>query len=260
MIPKIIHYCWFGNNPKPNSVLKCIESWKKFCPDYEIKEWNETNFDININLYCKQAYEAKKWAFATDYIRLWVIYNNGGIYLDTDVELIKPIDPLLEHNCFLGRQPGFQVNTGAGFGAIKGHALIKIMLDDYENIPFVKDDGEFDLWTCPHRNSQWLFKNGLKGDDSYQEIADAAIYPIEYFSPLEAYSRNLNITENTYSIHHCDASWNPKDNKFSKSKRHFIFKCKEFLHWFVHIPNKLIKSILGEDKYNKFKDKFKGSK
>lgn len=259
MIPKTIHYCWFGNNTKPSSVEKCIDSWKKFCPDYEIIEWNESNFDININLYCKQAYEAKKWAFATDYIRLWIIYNYGGIYLDTDVEVIKSLDPLLHHDCFIGRQPGFQVNTGAGFGAVKGHELIKIMLDDYDTIPFVKENGDFDLWTCPHRNSQWLFEHGLKCDDSYQEIANAAIYPIEYFSPLEAYSRNLRVTDKTYSIHHCDASWNPADNKFTKFKRHLCFNFKELMHKVVHIPNKLAKNLLGESKYEKLKNKFKGN-
>ena len=117
MIPKVIHYCWFGGNTKPASVLKCIESWKKYCPDYEIREWNEENFPVGDNLYCKQAYEAKKWAFATDYARLVIVYNNGGIYLDTDVEVIKPLDDLLNHKFFIGRQQGFQVNTGSGFGA-----------------------------------------------------------------------------------------------------------------------------------------------
>ncbi len=260
MIPKIIHYCWFGRNAKPASVIECIESWRKFCPDYEIIEWNEDNFDINCNLYCKQAYDAKKWAFATDYARLLIIYNHGGIYLDTDVEIIKPIDDLLVHNCFIGRQPGYQVNTGAGFGAIKGHSLLKVMLDDYENIPFIKENGEYDLWTCPHRNSQWLFKNGLHKDDSYQEIADAAIYPIEYFSPLDAYTRKLNITPNTYSIHHCDASWNPKDTKSAKLKRKYRYRFKCALDFIVHIPNRCIKLILGEDRYTKFKNYIRGKK
>ena len=131
MIPKIIHYCWFGRNSKPHSVLKCIKSWEKYLPDYKIIEWNEDNFPIEDNIYCKQAYECKKWAFATDYARLWIIYNYGGIYLDTDVEVVKSWDPLLKHDCFIGRQPGYQVNTGSGFGAVKGHPLIKIMLDDY---------------------------------------------------------------------------------------------------------------------------------
>lgn len=257
MIPKTIHYCWFGNNPKPESVKRCINSWKKFCPDYKIIEWNESNFNVNINSYCKQAYDSKKWAFATDFARLWIIYHHGGVYLDTDVELIKSIDPLLRHNCFIGRQPGYQVNTGAGFGATKGHHLIEIMLNDYNDIPFIKENGEFDLWTCPHRNSQWLFDNGLRHDNSYQEILDAAIYPIEYFSPLDAYSRNLNITNNTYSIHHCDASWNPLDTRFSKFKRHFVFNAKEIVHTIVHIPNRIIKFCIGKNNYNKLKTFFK---
>ena len=149
MIPKVIHYCWFGGNAKPASVLKCIESWKKYCPGYEIKEWNEENFRIEDNLYCKQAYDAKKWAFATDYARLVIVYNNGGIYLDTDVEVIKPLDDLLNHKFFIGRQQGFQVNTGSGFGAEKGHPVLKRMIDDYEDIPFIDENGEMDLLTCP---------------------------------------------------------------------------------------------------------------
>lgn len=257
MIPKVIHYCWFGRNPKPKSVLKCIESWKKYCPDYKIIEWNEDNFSIEDNLYCKQAYEAKKWAFATDYARLVIIYNNGGIYLDTDVELIKPWDELLVHNFFIGRQPGFQVNTGAGFGAIKGHPVLKRMIDDYADIPFVKENGEFDLWTCPHRNSQWLFENGLKSDDSYQEVAGVAVYPIEYFSPLDAWTRSLSKTSKTYSIHHCDATWNENESNFEKNRRAFAYKCNRFVDFVVHIPNRFMKLILGKKRYSELVNRMK---
>ena len=191
MIPKVIHYCWFGGNTKPASVLKCIESWKKYCPDYEIREWNEENFPVGDNLYCKQAYEAKKWAFATDYARLVIVYNNGGIYLDTDVEVIKPLDDLLNHKFFIGRQQGFQVNTGSGFGAEKGHPVLKRMIDDYDGIPFISKDGEMDLLTCPKRNSQWLFENGMRNDDSFQEIHGVTIYPTEYFSPFDVWSGRM---------------------------------------------------------------------
>ena len=257
-IPKIIHYCWFGRNPKPASVLRCIASWKKYCPDYEIREWTEDSFDVNGNQYCREAYEAKKWAFATDYARLWIIYHEGGIYLDTDVELVRPLDPLLEHECFIGRQQGFQVNTGAGFGAVKGHPLVKRMMDDYEDIPFIKENGEMDLWTCPHRNSQWLFENGLRKDDSYQEIAGAAIYPIEFFSPKDVYSRVIHKTHHTYSIHHCDASWNPKESKTEHIRRYWYCKAANCFDWIVHMPNRCLKLTLGEDKYSRFKDFVKG--
>lgn len=258
MIPRTIHYCWFGGASKPKSVERCIDSWKKYCPDFEIVEWNEKNFDVSQNLYCKQAYDARKWAFATDYARLSIIYQYGGIYLDTDVEVIRPLDPLLAHDCFIGRQPGFQVNTGAGFGACAGHPVIKRMIDDYEGIPFVKDNGELDLWTCPHRNSQWLFENGLHKDDSFQEIHGVAIYPIEYFSPKDAYTRSTHITTNTYSIHHCDGSWNPAETK-SEHRRRYIKHCvSEASHFLTHIPNKILNKILGKQRYNRLKDRLKG--
>ena len=258
MIPKAIHYCWFGRNPKPESVLKCIDSWKKYCPDYEIIEWNESNFDIAANRYCREAYEAKKWAFATDYARLWIVYRYGGIYLDTDVEVVRPLEPLLRHRCFIGRQPGFQVNTGSGFGAEAGHPLIARMLADYERIPFVLENGQLDLWTCPHRNSQWLLNNGMELEDTYQEIAGAAIYPVEYFSPLDAYTRKLRRTENTYSIHHCDATWNPDETDLEKKRRYWKYRYLEARDWIAHIPNRLIRSVLGDKMYNAIKERLKG--
>lgn len=253
-IPKVIHYCWFGGNPLPTSATKCIESWKKYCPDYEIIQWNERNYDLaSAPLYVRQAYEAKKWAFVTDYIRLEIVYQHGGIYLDTDVEVIRSLDPLLRHDCFIGRQPGFQVNTGSGFGAVKGHPLLKIMLDDYQDIPFIKENGEMDLWTCPHRNSQWLFEHGLRYDDSYQELAGAAIYPIEYFSPKDAYTRVISKTKNTYSIHHCDGSWNPNETKQVHAKRYLIHQMKNAIDYTIHIPNRVVRSILGKEKYEALK-------
>lgn len=258
MIPRTIHYCWFGRNPKPLSVIKCIESWKKYCPDYEIIEWTEDTFPVEDNLYCKQAYDAKKWAFATDYARLCIIQQYGGIYLDTDVEVIRPLDPLLEHDCFVGRQPGFQVNTGAGFGACANHPLITKMLEDYSEISFIKEDGEMDLWTCPHRNSQWLFENGLRHDDSYQQIAGAVIYPIEYFSPKDAYTRALKITANTYSIHHCDGSWNQNETKLVHRKRHLSYVIKNAVDYFIHLPNRLLRKMIGAEQYAKLKAILKG--
>lgn len=255
MIPKVIHYCWFGRNPKPKSVQKCIDSWKKYCPDYKIIEWNEDNFNIEENLYCKQAYSSRKWAFATDYARLVIIYNNGGIYLDTDVELIKPLDDLLNNNFFIGRQQGFQVNTGSGFGAVKGHKALKDMITDYETIPFIKENGEMDLWTCPHRNSQTLIKHGMKLDNSYQEIDDVAIYPVEYFSPLDAWSREMNITKNTYSIHHCDATWNENENSKVHIKRHIKHRISKFNHFVIHIPNRIIRKLLGNERYERLKSR-----
>lgn len=252
-IPKIIHYCWFGNNPKPKSVLECIESWKKYCPDFEIKEWNESNYDISSNLYCKQAYELKKWAFASDYARLDIINNYGGVYLDTDVELIKPIYDLLKYDFFIGRQEGFQVNTGAGFGAVKGHKVLKLMLSDYEKIHFIKPDGSMDLLTCPTRNSECLFNRGLMKDDSFQIVEKVAVFPIEYFSPFNVWTGRLNVTHNTYSIHHCDATWNPDESKKNRFFRFLKYRISDILDFFIHIPNRVLRKLFGKDKYNKFK-------
>jgi hypothetical protein len=258
-IPKIIHYCWFGGNEKPALAEKCIKSWKKYCPDYKIIEWNEENYDISASpLYVRQAYEAKKWAFVTDYVRLDVVCRHGGIYLDTDVEVIKSLDPLLNHDCFIGRQPGFQVNTGAGFGCIAEHLVIKIMLDDYKDIPFFKENGKMDLLTCPHRNSTWLFQHGMELANTYQEIAGCAIYPIEFFSPLDAYTRQLSKTSNTYSIHHCDASWKPEETAFRKWKRHLLFDAKSTADYLIHLPNRILQKTLGTEKYNKIKETLKG--
>jgi len=152
-IPKVIHYCWFGGNEKSKLIKKCIDSWKKYCPDYEIKEWNESNFDIEINNYVKEAYEAKKWAFVSDYARLWIVYNYGGIYLDTDVELIKSLDNLLNYKAYFGSEDGKLINTGLGFGAIKDNEFVKKIKDDYEYIHFIKDDGTYDITPCPKRNT-----------------------------------------------------------------------------------------------------------
>ena len=160
MIPKIIHYCWVGNAPKPKSVLYCIESWKKFCPDYEIREWNESNYDFTKNKYMKQAYEAKKWGFVPDYARLDIIYEYGGIYLDTDVEIIRSFDELLDQEAFMGfeetGEKTYYVNCGQGFGAVPHHEIIKKARDLYEHISFYKEDGTLNMLASPHYTTKIL--------------------------------------------------------------------------------------------------------
>ena len=137
-IPKIIHYCWFGGGPISAESQKCMESWKKYCPDYKIMAWNEQNFDISTNRYAQQAYEAKKYAFVSDYVRLAVLYEYGGIYLDTDVELVRPLDELLELPGFMGFQTNNEVATGLGFGARKGNSVVQALLRDYDALDFLK--------------------------------------------------------------------------------------------------------------------------
>ena len=192
-IPKVIHYCWFGKNPLPESVEKCIESWKKYCPEYKIICWNEDNFDVSCCDYVREAYEAQKWAFVSDVARLMIIYEHGGIYLDTDVELIKSLDFVVDENEFffgIETQSGdvssivSEVNTGIGFGAIVHNRIVKEMLDIYVDLHFETADG-VDLTPCPKRNSMVLEKYGFDGQDAKYNFMNGTIYPSKYFCPLE---------------------------------------------------------------------------
>ncbi|HCL03262.1 MAG TPA: glycosyl transferase [Lachnoclostridium phytofermentans] len=207
-IPKVIHYCWFGGNGIPEKDKRCIATWKKFCSDYEIIEWNEQNYDVSKNKYMKQAYDAGKWSFVSDYARLDIIYNYGGIYLDTDVELIKNLDDLLSNRAFMGfESDGKMVNCGLGFGAIKECSIIGEMLECYDNKNFIDERGELNLLPIPYILTSLLVEKGLKQDDSFQLIQNMYIYPKEYFCPMEYETGKINITPNTYSIHHFHASW-----------------------------------------------------
>ena len=207
-IPKTIHYCWFGGNPIPESNKKFMESWNKFCPDYEIIEWNESNYDVTKNRYMKEAYENKQWAFVSDYARLDIIYEHGGIYLDVDVELIKSLDDLLNLTGFLGFEENKKLcNTGLGFGATPKLPIIKELRDDYDNINFIKENGSFDRTPCPYFQTDLLLKKGLEQDcNSIQEIEGLTIFPDDYFCPRN-WIGQTNITSNTYSIHHFEGLW-----------------------------------------------------
>ena len=215
MIPKIIHYCWFGGNELPPLAKKCIKSWKKYCKDHVIIRWDESNFDISsAPLYVRQAYEAKKWAFVTDYVRLKVVYEYGGIYFDTDVQVIKKIDEFLVHNSFFGFQNQSVVATGLGFGAEKHCKIIGEILKQYDNIPFVLSDGTFDMLDCPTRNTTVFLNHGLKQNGTNQVLDDGTvIYSQEYFCPISYETLKKNITQNTHSIHWFDASWQTKEEK-----------------------------------------------
>ena len=212
MINKTIHYCWFGKNKKPEIVKRCINSWKKKLPDYEIKEWNESNFDIGYNKYTRQAYEAKKYAFVSDVARLKIIYEQGGIYLDTDVEIIKSLNPLLKNKAFFGIESNERVNTGICFGAEARNEIVKKMLDDYNNIEFCKNNS-YDLTPCPIRNSKILTEKGFKLNNTIEKIDDVTVYPSDYFNPKMSYGHAIALTENTYSIHHYAGSWLSKQQR-----------------------------------------------
>ena len=223
-IPKKIHYCWFGRGPLPELAQKCIASWKKYLPDYEIKEWNEDNFDVNIIPYTAEAYKAKKYAFVSDYARFWILYQYGGIYFDTDVEVIRPIDDIVERGNFMGFETDpkpqlkedaseASVNPGLGMGVAPGLGIIKKMLDFYEGKHFVYEENMRNQITVVHIATQVLCENGLKNIVGIQEVADCFIYPSEYFCPIYVTTGRIHIEKNTRTIHHYAGSW--VDKKFS---------------------------------------------
>lgn len=228
MIPKKIHYCWFGGKELPDSAKKCIASWKKYCPDYEIIEWNESNYDLNKNEYVKKTYEEKKYAFLTDYVRLDVIYNNGGIYLDTDVELIKSLDDLLYSEAYMGMEQAGKVATGLGFGAIKNHPFIKKNKEFYEQNSFVDENGNFKKVICVEVTSKLLKEVGLVDKNELQKLNNIAIYPTEYFCPKKIGTNKITLTSNTYSIHHYDASWK-SNNKLVRKIGYYLIPIKQFI-------------------------------
>lgn len=208
MIPKKIHYCWFGGNPLPEDVQKYIETWKKFCPDYEIKEWNEQNFDIHRNQYVEEAYQQKKWAFVSDVARIYALYTEGGIYMDTDVEVVRNLDPLLNVRGFLGFEGTQWIATNlVGFEA--GHELLKMFLDSYDYRSFVREDGTLDQTTNVEELTKLLVEHyQLVLNGEKQNLAKGIIiYPTDYFSPYDYIQGKLNRTERTYTIHWFSQSW-----------------------------------------------------
>ncbi len=244
MIPKKIHYCWFGRGKKTKLARKCIESWKKYCPDYEIVEWNEDNFDVNINAYVKEAYQAKKYAFVSDYARFYILYHEGGVYFDTDVELIKPIDEIVAKGAFMGCEtdgcnslqeiyepnkfgevnPGLGIAAAPGLGiaAAPGLRLYEEILEYYNGIHFLMPDGSLNQKTVVAYTTEVLLANGLKDTNEIQQVGGVWIYPKEYFCPMDNSTGKLVITEKTVSIHWYSKSWvGTKQKIISKIARPF---------------------------------------
>lgn len=227
MIPKVIHYCWFGGNPLSKDVEKCIASWRKYCPDYEIKQWNESNFDLNCCDYVKEAYQAKKWAFVSDYARFWILYHYGGLYFDTDVEVIKPMDDLIEKGSFMGEETGLpdnksECNPGLGLAAAPGLGLYKEILDYYSTQHFLNPDGSTNLLTVVERTTEILKLHGFKGDGSIEEVDGVLIYPPDYFCPMNYRTGKIKITKNTRSIHHYSATWQSSYDQFKTKLQHVL--------------------------------------
>lgn len=210
MIPKKIHYCWFGKTEKPKLAQKCIASWKKYCPDYEIIEWNEDNFDLDTNGYTRWCYDNKKWAFLSDYARLYVVNEHGGVYFDTDVEVVRPFDHLLEHGAFFAWENACNVASGLGFGAVKHHPAIMAMIGEYEKLT-ANESGDFPIIRCPQLNTQALLSFGLVLDGSLQELDDIVVLPVDYMNPYDDPTGSLKKTANTVSIHWYAKSWLSKE-------------------------------------------------
>lgn len=230
---KTIHYCWFGGAEKSEIIKRCIESWKKHCPDYEIVEWNENNFDINTCKYVKEAYNAKKWAFVSDYCRFWVLYNFGGIYMDTDVEILKPLDGLPAD--FVGFESESTVNSGLIRGAAKGDMICREMLDSYDKDSFILENGEYNPCTVCERETAVLQKHGLVVNGELQVVADTTVFPTEYFNPKGGNYGKDKITENTYTVHHYVASWkSPLDQKIMAYKLKYGVKKGKLLFTLRH--------------------------
>jgi mannosyltransferase OCH1-like enzyme len=215
MIPKIIHYVWIGGKPLPDIAKKCIASWKRYCPDWQIIQWDETNLDLQSCDYVKEAVAAKKWAFASDVLRLEKLYEYGGVYLDVDVELLRPLDEFLKEHCFGGFESGNVINPGVIFGTEKDNLDIKNILDDYYSSNFVKN-GKMDLTTICERVTKYYEKSGLKRIDEFQKLQNITVYPSEYFSPINTITNKKHVTKNTHSIHWYNASWYPTNKKFAR--------------------------------------------
>lgn len=222
-IPKQIHYCWFGGKPIPDEQKRCIASWKKLCPDYEIIEWNESNYDYKKNQYMYEAYQQQKWGFVPDYARLDIVYNHGGIYLDTDIEILKNLDDLLYQDAFSILDGQFHVNMGNGFGATQKHPFIKTLRDYYDNVTFINKEGKCDLTICELHQHNVLKKYGLKTNGTYQIIEGMSIYP-PAINGVEAYSNIKRIDSNTMLLHYGAASWITPELRTARKNRSALFQ------------------------------------
>ena len=253
-IPKIIHYCWFGGKPKNELAEKCIRSWKKFCPDYELVEWNEENFDISTApLYVRQAYEAGRWAFVTDYVRLVGLTQMGGIYMDTDVEVIKPLDKYLHHQGFAGFETLDRVQTGL-LACEKGHPLFLEFLEHYHSAVFLKEDGTQDITTNVEVLTALCERHGLRLDGTYQELDGFAVYPKDVFCPVEYETMKLKKTRRTAVIHWFSGSWHTQQERDALEAE----KRRQREERNSNLRVKIGTALLGEKGYEKVKSLLKG--
>lgn len=264
MIPKKIHYCWFGRGPHSELMTRCIESWRRYLPDYEIVEWNEDNFDVNVCEYTRGAYAARKFAFVSDYARFWILHREGGLYFDTDVEVVRPMDDIVADGPFMGCEAEYRegrkaeelcVNPGLGLGAEPGMDFYATMLERYHAMSFVKPDGSLNLSTVVGYTTELLCERGLRATGDVQEVAGIKVYPKEYMCPLDYHTGEMRRTERTVSIHHYDSSWLsplnkesvaldrklqfiPKSQRRTVSKAIVLLKHGEWRKFFEGVKNK----------------------
>lgn len=248
-IPKIIHYCWFGGKPKPKLAEKCIASWKRFCPDYRILEWSESNFDVSTApRYVRQAYEAGRWAFVTDYVRLKALTEMGGIYMDTDVELVKPLTPFLEQEGFAGFETDSSVQTGL-LACRAGFPLFQEFLRHYDSASFFKADGTHDVTTNVSVLTNLCRKHGLAPNGRFQVVDGFAVYPKAVFCPVDFDTEILHRTKKTVAIHWFASSWKTEEERAEleaeRQRLHYERVSAARYGFFT--------KILGEKTYNKLK-------
>lgn len=257
MIPKKIHYCWFGRGEMPKLMKKCIKSWKKYCPDWEIVRWDEDRFDVNSTLWTKQAYEAKKYAFVADYVRIKALTECGGVYLDTDQELIKPLTSFLCHSCFVGFMDKTNISAGV-IGAEAGHPMMRRMLEYYQDRPFLKEDGGVDIKPNTNWMTDILLEQGLRLDDSYQQVGDVAVYPQTYFCPTSCVSPENLRSRKTVALHHWAMTWRTEKAKkdFARVKWHQTKRYK-FLVWLRYLPSRTARKLFGDDAIEELKKKLR---
>lgn len=231
MIPKKIHYCWVGGAPLPEQDRLCIESWKRHCPDWEIIRWDESNYDFAKVAYMRQAYEAQKWGFVPDYARLDIVGREGGVYLDTDVELLTSLEPLLEYRGFMGWSRDGFVNPGLGFGAEADNPIILALAADYGGVSFVNSDGSLNLVASPHYATEGLLKYGFDDARELQVRDGFALLPWQYLDPLDAATGRMHKSAETLSVHRYAGSWLSEKDRYQKKLRRSLNA--------VHVPDAL---------------------
>ena len=254
MIPKVIHYCWFGRGEMPKLVKRCIKSWKKFCPDWEIVLWNEDTFDVDSALWTKQAYEAKKYAFVSDYVRLKALYEMGGVYLDTDIEMKKPLDPFLSHEAFTGFENKSNVATCV-IGAQAAHPVVAAWMDWYMDRAFIMD-GVLNDEPNVVSVTRELKNRGLCINNQFQTVDGVAIYPQTWFCPQNIEGENRKKSKNTVTVHHFTSTWRTekgrRDLKRAQFHRTAYYKT---IMWVRYLPNRIVRKVFGDNAIDYIKKK-----